>query len=96
MYMCQYVFSYIYNITRYCSRPVITETRILKYENNNVTWSYTDHKHEEYHEITESAYSFITKLLRHLLPSNFKSIRSYGFYNKTSKLPADTNMIVSK
>ena len=83
-------------VTRYCSRPVIAESRILKYEHNNVTWSYTDHKHEEYHEVTESAFSFITKLLRHLLPSNFKSIRSYGFYNKLSKLPVDTNMIVSK
>ena len=37
-----------------------------------------DHTNEEYHEEINSAFEFITKLLRHLLPENFKSIRSYG------------------
>lgn len=50
-------------VTRYCARPVIAEFRILKYENNNVTWRYKDHKSKVYHEVTESAFSFITKLI---------------------------------
>ena len=73
-------------VTRYCSRPVIAESRIINYDGNNVTWYYTDHTLEQYHQVTESAFSFITKILRHLLPSNFKSIRYYGFYNKSDKL----------
>lgn len=73
-------------VTRYCSRPVIAESRVLKYDGENVTWSYSDHTHEEYHEVTDKVFNFITKLLRHLLPSNFKSIRYYGFYNKPTSL----------
>lgn len=73
-------------VTRYCSRPVIAESRIINYDGNNVTWSYYDHTNEEYHEVRESSFSFITKILKHLLPHNFKSIRYYGFYNKPNKL----------
>ena len=28
-------------VTRYCSRPVIAESRIINYDGNNVTWFYT-------------------------------------------------------
>lgn len=83
-------------VTRYCSRPVIAKSRILDYDGKNVTWFYTDHTHEEYHEITESAFSFITKILRHLLPNNFKSIRYYGFYNKSSSLCDKLITIIKK
>lgn len=83
-------------VTRYCSRPVIAETRILNYDGKNVTWYYSDHKHDEYHEVTDSAFSFITKLLRHLLPSNFKSIRYFGFYNKSDKINNEINLIIKK
>ena len=83
-------------VTRYCSRPVIAESRILNYDGENVTWFYSDHTHEQYHEITESADSFITKILRHLLPSNFKSIRYFGFYNKSNSLCDKIIKIVKK
>lgn len=83
-------------VTRYCSRPVIAESRITNYDGSNVTWHYIDHKDNKFYEVTESAFSFITKLLRHLLPSNFKSIRYYGFYNKCDKLDNDDNFIIKK
>lgn len=83
-------------VTRYCSRPVIAESRILSYDGKNVTWYYSDHTHEEYHEITDTAFNFITKLLRHLLPSNFKSIRYYGFYNKPTSLCEKLVTIIKK
>lgn len=83
-------------VTRYCSRSVIAESRIINYDGNNVTWYYSDHTHEQYHEITESAFSFISKLLRHLLPSNFKSIRYYGFYNKSTSLCDKLILLVNK
>lgn len=28
-------------VTRYCSRPVIAESRIINYDGNNVTWFYS-------------------------------------------------------
>lgn len=69
-------------VTRYCGRPAISENRILNYDGINVTFCYNDHKDNSYHEITVDAIAFIKILLRHLLPSNFKSIRYYGFYRK--------------
>lgn len=83
-------------VTRYCSRPVIAESRIINYDGENVTWFYSDHKHEQYHEVTDSAFSFISKILRHLLPFNFKSIRYFGFYNKSDKINNDVNKIIKK
>ena len=83
-------------VTRYCSRPVIAESRILDYDGEFVTYFYRDHKNNEYHEVKECAFEFITKLLRHLLPENFKSIRSYGFYNKPSKICDNIARVISK
>ena len=74
----------------------MAESRIINYYGENVTFYYSDHTNEEYHEETNSAYEFITKLLRHLLPENFKSIRSYGFYNKSSKLCDNIVYVISR
>lgn len=66
-------------LTRYCSRPAMAEYRIINYDGKKVTFYYSEHTNEEYHEETNSAFEFITKLLRHLLPENFKSIRYLPF-----------------
>ncbi len=79
-------------ITRYCSRPAISENRILNYDGTNVTFFYNDHKDNSYHEVTVSNIKFVKMLLKHLLPSNFKSIRYYGFYRK--KLPIHDKMVM--
>lgn len=69
-------------VTRYCGRVPISENRIKNYDGTNVTFSFTDHKDNKYHEITLSASEFIIILIRHLLPPQFKIIRYYGFYRK--------------
>ena len=69
-------------VSRYCGRVPISENRIVNYDGSNVTFSYIDHKDNLYHESTLSASQFIMILLRHLLPSQFKIIRYYGFYRK--------------
>ena len=69
-------------VSRYCGRVPISENRIVNYDGFNVTFSYIDHKDNKYHEISLPASKFIMILLRHLLPSQFKIIRYYGFYRK--------------
>lgn len=83
-------------VTRYCKRPVIAESRIINYDGENVTYSYIDHKDNQYHEVTVPVFEFITLLIGHLLPHNFKSIRSYGFYNKPSKISDNIVRVISK
>lgn len=83
-------------VTRYCKRPIIAESRIINYDGENVTYSYIAHKDNKYHEVTISVYKFITLLIAHLLPFDFKSIRSYGFYNKPSKISDDIARVISR
>ena len=73
-------------VTRYCGRVPISENRIINYDGTNVTFSYIDHKDDKYHEVTLKASEFISILLRHLLPTQFKIIRYYGFYRKKHSL----------
>lgn len=69
-------------VTRYCGRCAISENRIVDYDGKNVTFCYNAHEDESYHEITVTAQEFIMMLLRHLIPSQLKIIRYYGFYRK--------------
>ena len=73
-------------VTRYCGRVPISENRIEIYDGNNVTFSYIDHKDNIKHTLTVTAFEFISMLLRHIVPNNFKIIRYYGFYRKKSIL----------
>ncbi len=73
-------------VTRYCGRTPISENRILNYDGENVTFSYNAHENNSYHKITVSAEEFILILLRHLIPTQFKIIRYYGFYRKKHSL----------
>lgn len=82
-------------VTRYCGRVAISENRILNYDGNNVTFCYNDHKDNSYHKLTVTASQFITILLRHLLPNDFKIIRYYGFYRKKHPLHNKMVMMIS-
>lgn len=82
-------------VTRYCSRVPISENRIINYDGKNVTFSFNSHVDNSYHEVTVTASEFITILLRHLLPENFKIIRYYGFYRKKHNLHDKMIMMIS-
>ena len=79
-------------VTRYCGRCAISENRIINYDGENVTYCYNAHEDESYHEVTVTAKDFIMMLLRHLIPSQFKIIRYYGFYRK--KHPFHDKMVM--
>lgn len=83
-------------VTRYCGRVPISENRIVNYDGKNVTFSYIDHKDNLYHEITVSAQEFIFMILRHLIPSQYKIIRYYGFYRKKHKLHDKMILLIDK
>lgn len=47
-----------------------------------------------YHEETVTDEKFILMLLRHLIPSNYKIIRYYGFYRKKYKLHNKIELLI--
>lgn len=84
-------------LSRYCSHPSLSERRILSYnkETKEVTWFYDPHEDDTQEDeekklgrqiITESAESFISKLIIHIQDKGFQSIRYYGFYSNKSKI----------
>lgn len=74
-------------ITRYASRPAMSEKRIIKYDDDHKTirYWYRDHRDDSYVEVFESVYLFLFKLLRHCPNPNFKMVRYYGFYSNRGK-----------
>lgn len=83
-------------VTRYCGRVPISENRIVNYDGTNVTFSYIDHKDNKYHESTIHAHNFIMILLRHLIPTQFKIIRYYGFYRQKLPIHNKMNLLIHK
>ena len=64
------------------SNNKIQDWSYFNYDGNNVTFCYNVYEDESYHEETVTAEKFILMLLRHLIPSNYKIIRYYGFIGR--------------
>lgn len=72
-------------VGRYTSRPVIAESRILKYDGRKVVFYYERHEDGVRVEEELDAIDFIGKVIRHIPEKNFKMIRYYGIYAKNTK-----------
>jgi predicted Zn-ribbon and HTH transcriptional regulator len=75
---------------RYTHRVAISNNRILKIENGQVSFKWRDYKdNNQWKVMTVSAFEFIRRFLQHVLPRGFMKIRHYGLFasrNKTKKL----------
>lgn len=70
---------------RYTHRIAITNARILKVDETNVTFWAKDYKNGGTREVTIPNKEFIRRLMMHVLPFGFQKIRYYGFLNNRSK-----------
>lgn len=78
-------------IGRYLGRPAIANSRIDKYDGENVTFHYNRHEDDEYIEETIPVLEFIERLIQHIPEKHFKQIRYYGLYARHRK--CDENLI---
>ena len=82
--------SVIKYLGRYTHRVAISNERIVKEENGEVTFKYRDYKdNKKTKEMTLKAEEFIRRFLLHILPPRFMKIRHYGLLgnrNKKTKL----------
>jgi len=82
--------SVIQYLGRYTHRVAISNNRIIKEENGEVTFKYRDYKDKKkIKEMTIKAEEFIRRFLLHILPPRFMKIRHYGLLgnrNKKTKL----------
>jgi hypothetical protein len=64
---------------RYTHRVAISNHRLLKLEDGNVTFSWRDYRDQnKLKEMTLEAEEFIRRFLLHLLPNGFQRIRYFG------------------
>jgi len=70
---------------RYLFRVAITNNRIIKLENDKVTFSYTDSKTGKIKIVTLDTLEFIRRFLQHVLPQNFMKVRYYAYLATASR-----------
>ena len=73
-------------VTRYVSRPVMAESRILDYDGTYVTFWYQ--RHEDNKIVIEKIhdFEFISRIILHIPEKNQKYIRYYGCYHESTKI----------
>ncbi|MBQ3421305.1 MAG: transposase [Romboutsia sp.] len=67
---------------RYLSRVPISNSRIIKYDGKNVTYTYKEKTTRKRFFNTINVLDFIGKLVQHINKKHFKSIRRYGLYSR--------------
>ena len=70
---------------RYLYKGVIQEKDILKCENGQVTFRYTESKTKTVQIKSLKGEDFLWLLMQHVLPKGFRKVRSYGFLHPCSK-----------
>lgn len=72
-------------VTRYLSRPVMAQSRILDYDGTFITFWYQRHEDDKIVIERVHAFDFIKRLIIHIPDKNFKCIRYFGAYHNSSK-----------
>jgi hypothetical protein len=71
---------------RYTHRVAISNSRIIKLENNTITFRWKDYRdHNRWKEMELTAGEFIRRFLMHILPRGFYKIRYFGIFAVASR-----------
>lgn len=71
---------------RYTHRVAVSNNRILKLENDTVTFKWRDYRdNSRWKEMVLHVDEFIRRFLMHILPQSFMKIRHYGFLSSRGK-----------
>lgn len=65
-------------LAKYVVSPPISVRRIDEYDGKKVRYHYKSHKTERVEEEEVDVYTFIGRMIQHVLPKGFKRIRYYG------------------
>ncbi len=66
-------------LARYTHRVAISNSRLLDFQDGQVTFTYKDYADDQRHkQLTLDASEFIRRFLQHVLPSGFVKMRHYG------------------
>jgi hypothetical protein len=69
---------------RYVFRIAISNSRLERFENGQVTFRYRDNRTQEIKHLQLSAQEFMQRFLQHVLPKGLVKVRSYGLWSATN------------
>lgn len=69
----------------YIFRVALSNRRLVKLENDQVTFRYKHSKTKKWGTITLPVFEFMRRFLQHVLPRGFKKVRHYGFLSSKHK-----------
>jgi hypothetical protein len=72
-------------LARYVHRIVITNNRILSFQNGDVTFCYKDSQEHRWRTMTLPAAEFMRRFLQHILPKGFHKVRHYGLLHPANR-----------
>ena len=75
----------VWYLGRYLKRPIIWLSRIVAYDEENITFEYYDKTHKKIERTTVTAEDFIWLLIRHIPDWNLKYVRYWGFFANRCK-----------
>ena len=65
-------------LAKYVASPPIAVRRIIKYTGQYVTYWYKDHQTKRKEVLVVDTYTFIGRMVQHIMPGNFQRVRYYG------------------
>ncbi len=65
-------------LAKYVASPPIAVSRIIQYDGQMVTYWYRDHKTKKKKEETVPVFTFIGRMVQHIMVKGFKRVRYYG------------------
>jgi hypothetical protein len=68
-------------LARYIFRVAISNSRLERFENGQVTFRYRDNRSQQLHRVTLPAQKFIHRFLLHVLPRGCAKVRYYGIWS---------------
>jgi hypothetical protein len=72
-------------LSRYIYRVAISNDRIERFANDQVTFRYTNARSRQTQCMSLPAHLFIDRFLQHVLPRGFSKVRSYGLLSPTHR-----------
>ena len=72
-------------LAQYIFRPAISNSRIVKFANEKVSFKYKPTNQNQWKIMKLSALEFIRRYLQHVLPKRFVKVRYYGLYAVKNK-----------
>lgn len=77
-------------LARYVTRTALSSKRLIRQDDQSVTFSYCESKTNTERTVTLSGEAFLHRFLQHVLPKGFRRVRTYGWLSPAARRSFET------